>query len=787
MTTPVPAESGPPHEHQARVAAYCQDVHARKCLLTAALKAYPDGWIQLLDAALRTLFIQGQGLRLLDLDPEQAIGQPLHALYPETLLQPLKEGCARALAGTSAELEVSIDQRIVLLSLSPAAPTDPSTAQVILIARDITERKQTEEALKHTSWRLSEAQRFAHVGDWEWDPRTNRIQWSDQLYRIMGLEVGSPLPDYPSHLALYLAEDGARLDAAVQMALNHHQPYELELRRIRPDGSEIRVIACGHVQCDDAGKVTCLYGSVLEVTALKAAEARAREEHQHVLDILESTTDAFFEVDRDFNLTYLNNKAMTLLGLACRDDTLGRNLWDLFPRAVNTEFDHQYRRALHEQVPIAFEAYFEPFDTWYEVHAYPSPAGLAVYFRIVTERKRMEQALRTSSEQAQAANRIKSRFLANMSHELRTPLNGIVGLLDVLADTRVTDEQRDYIEQAIHASRRLTRLIGDILDLSKVESGHLSLLRQPFDLGEFVRAVEQLFTPVARRNQVRLSVSLAANAPPRLLGDTTRLHQILGNIIGNAIKFAQGGHVRVEALSLGRGRGKEWVILFLVKDTGLGMAEEQLEALFDPFVQAENLVTQSADGVGLGLSIVKNLVQRMGGSLCVGSELGKGTEFAISLPFAEALATAAAEDPARASVAADIKHLDGLHILGVDDEKTNRLLLSRLLTKQGARVSLAEDGSAALAVLQAPDADFDLVLLDIHMPVMDGFATTAAIRRGDAGPRHQRVPILALTATSMGSDHERFLDAGMQGHVAKPVEIVELTKAIREVVAKSRR
>jgi PAS domain S-box-containing protein len=520
MTTPVPAESGPPRERQARVAAYCQYIHARKCLLSAALKAYPDGWIQLLDATLRTLFIQGQGLRLLDLDPEQAIGQPLHALYPETLLQALKEGCARALAGTAAELEVSMDQRIVHLSVSPADPTGQSATRVILIARDITERKQAEEALKHTSWRLSEAQRFAHVGDWEWDLRTNSIQWSDELYRIMGLEVGSPLPDYQGNLALYPAEDAARLDAAVQMALNHHQPYELELRR----------------------------------------------------------------------------------------------------------------------------------------------------------------------------------------------------------------------------------------------------------------------------NQVRLSVALATDAPPHLLGDTTRLHQILGNIIGNAIKFAQSGRVRVEALSLGRGRGKEWVILFLVKDTGLGMAEEQLEALFDPFVQAANLVTQSADGVGLGLSIVKNLVQRMGGSICVGSELGKGTEFAISLPFAEELATATAEeDPARASVAADDKPLDGLHFLGVDDEKTNRLVLSRLLTKQGARVSLAEDGAVALDALQAPDADFDLVLMDIHMPVLDGFATTAAIRRGNAGPRHQGVPILALTSPSIGSDHARFLDAGMQGHVAKPVEIAELTKAIREVLAKPRR
>ncbi|WPL16982.1 Autoinducer 2 sensor kinase/phosphatase LuxQ [Thiorhodovibrio winogradskyi] len=768
-----------------RVAARTQEVYERECLLSATLEAYPDGWIQLLDADLKTLYIQGQGLSVLDLEPEQAIGQPLRAIYPQHALRSLKEGGERALNGTAMELEVKLNQRTLTLALSAMDPAGKSKGRVILVARDITERKRAEVALKHTTWRLSEAQRCAHVGDWEWNPDHNSIQWSDELYRIMGLEVGSPLPDYQGNLALYPAEDAARLDAAVQEALEQGRPYELRLRRVRPDGKEVLTLARGEVQTDADGKVIRLYGSALDITALTDAERQAREAHQHVLAVLESTTDAYFDVDQDFNLVYLNNKAMTLLGLTNRDDTLGRNLWDLFPRAVDTEFYHNYLRALRELEPIAFEAYFEPFNTWYEVHAYPSSTGLAVYFRIITERKRMEEALRISSDEARAASQIKSRFLANMSHELRTPLNGIIGLLDLLADSEQRDEQREYIEHAILASRRLTRLISDILDLSKVESGHLSLAKDPFEMELFLRSLEQLFSPVASRNQVTLTITLASNVPPRLLGDATRLHQILGNVVGNAIKFAQGGQVSLDVLSLGHGRGNEWVMLFIIKDNGLGMAEKQLESLFDAFVQAENRVTKSADGVGLGLSIVKNLVQRMDGSMCVGSEPGKGTEFVISLPFAEAPADTLAQTPSHLGEKTSMR-LAGVRILGVDDDKTNRLILSRLLTKLGAEITLAQDGAAALRALQASDADFDLMLLDINMPAPDGLTTTAAIRGGEVGDRHRRIPIIALTAHAMRGDRERFLNAGMQAHVTKPIDLNELQQAIAEVLAKPR-
>ncbi|MBK5968074.1 MULTISPECIES: chemotaxis protein CheB [Thiorhodovibrio] len=765
-----------------RVAARTREVYEREALLTATMEAYPRGWIQLLDVELHTLYIQGQGLASLGLAPEQAIGQPLQKFYPQEVADPLQTQCESALSGTPGEIEVVMDGRTYNLAVSPMDPSGKSRARAILVARDISERKRAEDDLKHTAWRLAEAQRFAHVGDWEWDPNTDTILWSDELYRIMGMEPGSPLPDYQGNLALYPGEDAARLDAAVKTALAQHEPFEIELRLVRKDGTEVRTIARGEVQCDAQGNVTRLYGSALDVTALVAAERGAREAHQHLLDVLESTTDAFFEVDAQFNLTYLNNKALTAMGLTSREDNLGRNLWELFPEAVDTEFYELYRRALREQVTVTFEAYYPPFDTWFDVCAYPSRDSLAVYFRIVTERKRMEEALRTSSEQAKAANQAKSRFLANMSHELRTPLNGIAGLLALLSETDPNDEQSEYIEQAMQSSRRLTRLIADILDLSKIESNHLTLVNEAFELEDFIRSIEQLFTPIATPNQVKLSVSLTPGAPSHLLGDVTRLHQILGNLVGNAIKFTAAGRVSLEALSLGRGRGDEWVILFIVKDTGIGMPQDKLDQLFEPFLQIENAVTKIADGVGLGLSIVKRLVQHMGGSICVGSEPGKGTEFVLSLPFTEA--PASATKPVSAAVPAKhISSLKGLRILAVDDESTNRLVLSRLLAKQGAEVTLADSGRATLAALQDPEADFDLILLDIQMPPPDGLATTAAIRSGEAGDRHRQTPIVALTAHAMSGDQERFLAAGMDGYVSKPIDIEVLKAAIIKTLA----
>ncbi|MBK1649629.1 chemotaxis protein CheB [Rhabdochromatium marinum] len=769
-----------------RVAARTQEVCERECLLSATLEAYPEGWIQLLDAELGTLFIQGQGLGTLDLKPEQAVRQPLASIYPHACVAALQDLCARALAGDAGELEVTLGQQTFNLAVSPMDAAGKSEARVILVARDITERKRNEDAIKHSAWRLSEAQRFAHVGDWEWDPQTDRIIWSDELYRIMGLESGAPLPDYTGNLALYPSEDAARLDQAVKASIENRQPYEIDLRRIRPDGSEVFTVARGEVQCNDAGEVVRLYGSVLDVTALTAAERKAREAHQHVLNMLESTTDAFFEVNSQFNLTYLNNKAITVMRLPGREETLGRNLWDLFPQAVDTEFYHNYHRALHEQVPISFEGYFEHFDSWYEVHAYPSANSLAVYFRVVTERKRMEQRLRDSIEQARAANQAKSRFLANMSHELRTPLNGIAGLLSLLDSTETNAEQREYIEQATRCSRHLTRLIGDILDLSKIESGHLRLAREPFELAEFTHSIEQMFTPIALQHQVQLTVSLAPDAPEMLRGDLTRLHQIIGNLIGNAIKYSPKATVNLEVVGLGQGRDGDQVILFIIKDSGCGMPEEQLDQLFEPFQQAESSSTNPAHGVGLGLSIVKRLVQTMGGSACVSSKPGRGTEFALALPFGVP-SPAATTTPSKPQPTTTRQDLVGLNILGVDDESTNRLVLSRLLSKQGANVTMAAGGTEALAKLQATDADFDLVLMDIQMPAPDGIATTAAIRCGEAGAQHQEIPIIALTAHAMSGDKERFLAAGIQGYSPKPIDLKVLKRTMFEVLAAANR
>ncbi|EIC19469.1 chemotaxis protein CheB [Thiorhodovibrio frisius] len=756
-----------------------REIRERDALMTSMLQAYPGGWIMVLDDARRCLFAQGRGLAAIGMQPTDAISG---SAEPVTLANELPVAIARAFNGETLDCDYALAGQHFILTASPlqnGSDEIDGQGRIILVARNITERKRAEQELAHSAWRLAEAQRIANVGDWELDVRTDKVSWSPELYRIFGLDPNEPLPDYEGNLALYLPEDAAKLDAAVRRAVEHGESYSLEARRVQSDGREIFILARGEPWRDESGTVVRLYGSAHDITALKEAEQKYQLAHQHLLEVLESTTDAFFELDADFRMTYINEKGVRALSCESKEELLGRNLWEIFPQAVDTVFYHEYRQAMRTQVATHFEGYFEHLDNWYEIHACPSPTALSVFFQTITERKRNERQLREITEKALAASHAKSAFLANMSHEIRTPLNGIVGMLDLLKMTDLSAEQDDYAVQATHSAKRLTRLLTDILDLSRVEAGQLELKQESFVLTELLDAILQLFEPAAKQKGLELLIKLDPDAPRCLSGDATRVHQILGNLLGNAIKFTPSGRVSLEALSLGNGRRGELPMLFILKDTGIGLTEDKLDGLFEPFLQVENNFTKQHDGVGLGLSIVKRLVQQMRGSICVGSELGRGTEFVLSLPFA------CVEDVQVMSAAVEDNEQDcfaGLRVLAVEDEKVNQIVIARLLEKKGCKVATAENGREALEVLRAES--YDIVLMDQQMPEMDGIEATKAIRRGDAGERACNIPIIALTAFAMAGDKERLMNAGMDAYAPKPISIEQLRTAIREAIAK---
>ena len=396
----------------------------------------------------------------------------------------------------------------------------------------------------------------------------------------------------------------------------------------------------------------------------------------------------------------------------------------------------------------------------------------------LAEREKAEASLLTAKDTAERATRAKSFLVANMSHEIRTPLNGMLGMLQVLQTTPLDGEQQSCVDMAVRSGTRLTSLISDILDLARMEAGKLSVSETVFSLAGLLDEVQDIFRPSCTDKGLDFHLKLDPGLPARLLGDMNKIRQILNNLIGNSVKFTDKGAVSLEVWSVPPPAGGECGVLFTVRDTGGGIPDDMLAFIFDPFTQADDSFTRRYEGAGLGLNIVKKLVEVLGGTLAVETEAGAGTEMAFSLalrvPRGQALRLVRTTEPDPATRDRDSR---GLRILLVEDERTNRLSLTRLLEKQGHHVTSVENGERAVDILK--NEQFDCVLMDIQMPVMDGLTAMKAIRNSD-GPS-AKVPIFALTAHAMDGDRDRFLGAGMNGYLSKPVDMIALRNALAEV------
>jgi signal transduction histidine kinase/CheY-like chemotaxis protein len=411
---------------------------------------------------------------------------------------------------------------------------------------------------------------------------------------------------------------------------------------------------------------------------------------------------------------------------------------------------------------------------------------VADHVAIAMERKQAEEELKLAREAAEAASRAKSQFLANMSHELRTPMTGVLGMLEFTLSTPLEAQQRDCIETADKSARKLLRILNDILDLSKIEAGKLLIEARPFLLRNCVVGAVDILLPEARRKGLELSCAMADDLPEIVVGDQVRLLQILTNLCGNAFKFTEKGKVEVKVTTGGETPDGKREFTFTVADTGIGIPDDKKELIFGSFDQADISHTRRFGGTGLGLAISRELVERMGGTITCISEEGKGSTFSFTIPLEEALTESetvskpVAPPPAECAPVSSSEMIKA-RLLLAEDDPISRQVVGMMLKYANFDHEIAENGMRAVEMWEK--GNYDLILMDVQMPVLDGFAATGAIRERER-ERGGHTLIVAMTAHAFPEDEKRCLVAGMDAYIPKPIELQKCIAVIEELIGK---
>jgi PAS domain S-box-containing protein len=562
-----------------------------------------------------------------------------------------------------------------------------------------------------------------------------------------------------------------------------------ELTYFRKDGSRFPAVV-SVTALRDAQDIIIGYLLIgTDNTARKLVEAEQRKLDQRLRDqqfytrsLIESNIDALMTTDPYGIITDINRQMEALTGCT-RDELIGAPFKDFFTDPTRAEAG--IKLVLSEKKLTDYELTARARDGTKTVVSYNATTfydrgrtlqGVFASARDVTERKRVEIELKQAKAAAESASRTKSDFLASMSHEIRTPMNAIMGIADLLAKTTLNVEQEKYVRIFRRAGDNLLNLINDILDLSKVEALQLELEQTSFSLSDLLEKVTEMVALPAHEKGLSLVAEISPSVPLDLVGDPTRLRQVLLNLLGNGIKFTEAGEVSLR-VTLDGNFAVPITLRFTITDTGIGISDKKLARIFERFTQADSSTTRRFGGSGLGLTICRSLVDLMGGRIWVESVVDKGSVFSFTLPF-EILteATRRIVEPVDTGPALP---LIPLHILLVEDSPDNRTITLAYLEDAPYRIEIAENGAIACDKFRA--GDFDLVLMDRQMPVMDGLTATRTIRAWEQANDRSPTPIVALTASALKGDREVCLASGCTAYLTKPIKQDALLQAIKEI------
>jgi PAS domain S-box-containing protein len=550
-----------------------------------------------------------------------------------------------------------------------------------------------------------------------------------------------------------------------------------EASAVHADGTRRDVMFNKAAYFDTKGRLAGLVGVILDITERKRSEEALQEARDYLNKVINLISDPIFVKDEKHRLVLVNDAECNLIGRP-PEEILGKTDYDFFPKEqVNVfwEMDDEVFRTgkenVNEEVITDNQGVTHTIVT--KKVLYEDKAGdkfIVGIIRDITDRKKAEDELRRAKDAAEDAARAKSEFLANMSHEIRTPMNAVIGLTGLLLNTDLNSDQHECVEIINSSGEALLAIINDILDYSKIEGGKRELEQQPFDLYECIESSMDLVAPKAAEKGIRLARTIDDQVPQSIIGDFTRLRQILVNLLSNAVKFTEAGHVSVTVAS--QQKGGRYELCFTVRDTGIGIPPEKMNRLFQSFSQIDMSTTRKYGGTGLGLAISKKLTEMMGGKIWAESEMGKGSAFHFTI-LAE---TAPIGKPVRKLSKLEelpASRLGSLKLLLAEDNIVNQKVAQRMLKKLGYHADVVANG---LEVLQALERQpYDIILMDIQMPEMDGLEAAKAVHeRWQKEAPH----IIAVTAHALDGDRERCLAAGMDDYIAKPMKIEELMEAL---------